>query len=493
MRFFRRPLIAAFYAALLFPLYGQAQLLNYSHTNARGTEANAGPSRAYLNLGGSITLNLISSLDRYERVTPKLVTVDDRITAADDSEFYGKSMELPVLGEGNFPFKSETLNNKSNALATTNSSFNIYDLDALSHNPFVGFGLFVFFTSLYLCIRGFLDERKDKSAKKHAVQPSQSLPAYASADHAAAVHSFANQEFFQLLLGVMRKNLAAEGYVPTQDQHQRIPLAPESFRRVAKAVFMAREQHLAPGQPSHIIMERANNAMESGFALHWLETLIHGSESTGWFIAPGAKKPLDASENLTDWQKNAYPLRQVTVKIFATQRWQLTRDMVSCLSEIAALVREQSFPEDEDGIQFTGNSLTSDIQYSIQWRISFQPPGFFPDAAGTHIPSSLHVDDSFSVGSPEHELTLFVQGTRHTSPGYLADYMDMAGKRIKEGEIRGAHYDDDSGYAFFVNNRFTSRASGIPFESSESPTLDGMDKVKEIPAVQTGNGRKEKN
>lgn len=348
---------------------------------------------------------------------------------------------------------------------------NFYDLDDWRHNPFVGFGLIVFFTYIYYYIRGFLRVLKDKSAKRRASQPAQSPPAYASADHAAAVHSFANQEFFQLLLGVMRKNLTAEGYDLTQDQYQRITLAPESSRRIARAVFIAREQRLAPGQPSHIIMERADDAIESGYASQWLETLIQGSESTGWYIAPGVKKPLDMPEHLTDWQKNVYPLRQMTVKVFTSERWQLTRDLVRCLSEIATIVREQSFPEDEEGAQFTGNSLTSDMQYSIQWQICWQPPGFFPDAAGTHIPPSLHVDDSVSMGSHEHELTLFVQGTRHTSPEYLADFIEVAGNRIGTGEIRGARYDDDSGFAFFVNSRFTSRVPGVHAELPESPTL----------------------
>lgn len=117
MKFYRGPLIAAVYAALLFPFCGQAQLYNYSYTDTRGTKVNAEPSRAYLNPGSAITLNLISGLDRYERVTVTrssdnvqmfqsvtgLVTVADRITAADGSEYYGKSMALPVLGEGLLP------------------------------------------------------------------------------------------------------------------------------------------------------------------------------------------------------------------------------------------------------------------------------------------------------------------------------------------------------------------------------------------------------
>lgn len=139
MKLSPRPLIAAVYAALMFPLYGQAQLYNYSYTDTRGTKVNAEPSREYLNPGSAITLNLISGLDRYERVTvtrssdnvqmfrsvTDLVTVADRITAADGSEYYGKSIKLPVLGEGTFALKSETLDNKSNVVASTSYAFSI--------------------------------------------------------------------------------------------------------------------------------------------------------------------------------------------------------------------------------------------------------------------------------------------------------------------------------------------------------------------------------
>ena len=59
MKFCRRPLIVAVYTALLFPLYSQAQLYNYSYTDTRGTKVNAEPTREYLNPGSAITLNLI--------------------------------------------------------------------------------------------------------------------------------------------------------------------------------------------------------------------------------------------------------------------------------------------------------------------------------------------------------------------------------------------------------------------------------------------------
>lgn len=47
MKFCRRPLIVAVYTALLFPLYSQAQLYNYSYTDTHGTKVNAEPTREY--------------------------------------------------------------------------------------------------------------------------------------------------------------------------------------------------------------------------------------------------------------------------------------------------------------------------------------------------------------------------------------------------------------------------------------------------------------
>lgn len=149
MKFRIRPLITALSVGLLFPMTTQAQLYNYSFADVNGSRVNADPSRAFLNPNGVITLNLISGLDRYERVTVTratdnvqmfqsmtgLVTVADRITASDGSEYYGKSLALPALGEGTFALKSETLDNKMAVVATTNYTFSIDTTPPAVPNP----------------------------------------------------------------------------------------------------------------------------------------------------------------------------------------------------------------------------------------------------------------------------------------------------------------------------------------------------------------------
>ncbi|PXW51449.1 hypothetical protein DFO55_11819 [Grimontella sp. AG753] len=341
----------------------------------------------------------------------------------------------------------------------------------IGHLPAVG--LFVVLLALAIVIlrTGRVVAGRRKTADMQYGKPAPVALTFGSREMAVRAAEDQNAAYWQSLLSAFRDALDEEGYELRRTAHDKVVLSPDARKRVGATIVRARERYISPSRRGEVLEQILQQAADDGYTESWADWCCQAAESTGWYIAPGEKKPAGTRENLTDWQKNAYPLRQVTVKVFTSERWQLTRDMVRCLSDIAAIVREKSFPEDEEGKQYTGNSLTSDMQYSIQWRICWQPPGFFPDAAGTHIPPSLHVDDSVSVGSAEHELTLFVQGTRHTSPEYLADFIEVAGNRIGEGEIRGARYDDDSGFAFFVNSRLTSRVAGVPAAVPENPTL----------------------
>ncbi|MCR2507314.1 DUF4165 domain-containing protein, partial [Salmonella enterica] len=78
-------------------------------------EIHAPSSRLMLNPASPVTLTLISGLDRFVNVkvtkdtgtvilktTTTRTGVSDRLTAADGSEFYGKKVTLPALGEGKF-------------------------------------------------------------------------------------------------------------------------------------------------------------------------------------------------------------------------------------------------------------------------------------------------------------------------------------------------------------------------------------------------------
>lgn len=111
-------------AALTTSLPLNAQVFSFSFKDATQALKSVKPTPlSYLNPTGNITLNLISGLDRYERVKvirdsdkavmysaiTTLTGVSDRVVAADGSEYYGKNMSLPALGEGTYTITDETL------------------------------------------------------------------------------------------------------------------------------------------------------------------------------------------------------------------------------------------------------------------------------------------------------------------------------------------------------------------------------------------------
>ncbi|MFU1811293.1 DUF4165 domain-containing protein [Klebsiella pneumoniae] len=83
-----------------------AQIFSYSYTDTNQLAKTLKPAtQSYLNPASTMTLNLISGLDRYERVSVTRdsdkkvmysavtgkISVADRIVAADGTEYYGKN------------------------------------------------------------------------------------------------------------------------------------------------------------------------------------------------------------------------------------------------------------------------------------------------------------------------------------------------------------------------------------------------------------------
>lgn len=110
--------------ALATSCAANAQVFSFSFKDTNQADRSVKPvSLTYLNPAGTLTLNLISGLDRYERIKitrdsdqsvmysamTSLVGVADRVTAVDGSEYYGKNMVLPALGEGGYTIVDETL------------------------------------------------------------------------------------------------------------------------------------------------------------------------------------------------------------------------------------------------------------------------------------------------------------------------------------------------------------------------------------------------
>ncbi|MGV7963849.1 Ig-like domain-containing protein [Photorhabdus tasmaniensis] len=90
-----------------------AQIYESTYIDTNGIEVHAPATRLMLNPASPVTLTLISGLDRYVNVkvisasgtqllntTTTRTGVADRLKAGDGSEFYGKKVTLPALGEG---------------------------------------------------------------------------------------------------------------------------------------------------------------------------------------------------------------------------------------------------------------------------------------------------------------------------------------------------------------------------------------------------------
>lgn len=135
----RKTLLGCMIATVLtYTFPATAQVYSYAFTDTNQTARNEKPvTRSFLNPSGPLTLNLISGLDRYERVRvirdsdqtlmhsamTTIVGVADRVVAPDATEYYGKSMALPVLGEGAFTVINETLDLRQVIVSTATYHF----------------------------------------------------------------------------------------------------------------------------------------------------------------------------------------------------------------------------------------------------------------------------------------------------------------------------------------------------------------------------------
>ncbi|MGV7963855.1 Ig-like domain-containing protein [Photorhabdus tasmaniensis] len=136
-----KTLIGGILAMALATAYpASAQIYSYSFTDTNHSVKTIKPTTlSYLNPAGVLTLNLISGLDRYERVSvtrdsdkkvvfsalTSKISVGDRIVAADGTEYYGKDMALPALGEGTFTVVNDTLDLQQTIVSSSTYHFSV--------------------------------------------------------------------------------------------------------------------------------------------------------------------------------------------------------------------------------------------------------------------------------------------------------------------------------------------------------------------------------
>nr|UGK56478.1 hypothetical protein [Escherichia coli] len=127
-----------------------AQIYESIFTDTNGIEVHAPSTRLLLNPASPVTLTLIVGLDRYVNVkitsatgtqllntTTTRTSVSDRLKAGDGSEFYGKKVTLPVLGEGRSVVQVSILDLNQSVVATYSYNW-LVDTTPLSVNALTG-------------------------------------------------------------------------------------------------------------------------------------------------------------------------------------------------------------------------------------------------------------------------------------------------------------------------------------------------------------------
>lgn len=322
--------------------------------------------------------------------------------------------------------------------------------ESLSGLAFVALGLCLWIVAQLSVERG----RKKAAAREMKYDLPVSVPSvFGSPAHAEAVYRSANQDYYQLMLAEMEKALFAQGYELTRDRLQQVVADGETQRTVARAVYIARERYLAPNQPEHELAEKATMASSDGYCARLLSLLITGSERQGWYIT---RRHEGDAEELTDWQKRMWPVRQVVI-VVTSESSVITRDLVRGLNEAVEKVSYTPFPDNDNTLSLCTVPVTfPGLQVTLERQLCRTPPGFFPEGAGRNVPEELARSIKVPQDGEKRVLAVFAQITSPHSTELLVRYLHAAAERISAGEEHAADYDDDSGYAFIVTRSLKS-------------------------------------
>lgn len=263
---------------------------------------------------------------------------------------------------------------------------------------------------------------------------------FGSARHAESVHAFANRELYQAMLRGLENGLTETGYELTRDRSRRVVAIPlEDRLTISRWVFRARQWYTSPRMSEQRTKDIEDDAVNDGYAGMLLNVLIRGCDHEGWYI----------TEPVQEFAPTSFPLKQVAINVRATQAV-LTRDVVSIINDVAEKVRMQSsFPHQPTCI--VADVMNSELNYEVRQQEIDEPPGWFNSPAGCELPDDI-TEGHFPLfmTSGHRHFIVRVQGGRFYTQGTLAFFIEQAAHRIAQGEISGACYEDDSGYAFAV-------------------------------------------
>ncbi|MBO4154810.1 MULTISPECIES: hypothetical protein [Enterobacter] len=291
----------------------------------------------------------------------------------------------------------------------------------------------------WIVVQHLADARRERCAWESRPGIPVPLAQFGGARHADAVHAFANREYYQVMLAELEKALTDAGYELTREESLRVTMPEADRQKISRRIFRARQCYTAPRVTEQAMQDSEDAAVNDGYAGSWLNLLIRGSEREGWYITKPVPKFVPTN----------FPLKQVTITVSAKQSV-LTRDVVRIINDVAEKVKKQpSFPETPEAI--VGKVINSELCYGAYQRQVKVAPGWFSSPSGNDVPDDITEGQFPPAGMSEYRhFIVRAQAGRFYTPAALAFYIDEAGRRIEQGESRGASYEDDSGYAFTV-------------------------------------------
>lgn len=126
----------------------QAQIYEMSYTDTNGALQVKGPAVTWYSTNSDVVVTAISGLDRKVKLelvkgttvvqsqTSGLITVANRITAADGKEFYGTKFTLTRPADGNYTLRSTVLDINNAVVTATNYTFNVDTVGPYSTQAF---------------------------------------------------------------------------------------------------------------------------------------------------------------------------------------------------------------------------------------------------------------------------------------------------------------------------------------------------------------------
>lgn len=261
---------------------------------------------------------------------------------------------------------------------------------------------------------------------------------------AQAIWQEINLAQFQHMLTSLQNALKQSGYQLTYHGNG-VKMHPHREEQVADDLMCARELFWAPNQSPDEVEKLVVSTRKSGYGKKMLREMLACCARRDWHITPVR----------SEWELKSYPLRQVEVRVRGGVLMPVA-DLLPCLEAMARHVGDSPAASSQDAVYqrgiFRADDISApDLEYEVRLRNNDEPPGFFPEAAGTKCPPCVEQEKESLRTTFRTQVTVFVQEITTDRPEIRTAFYQEAVRQIRNGEKQGADYDDDSGYAFFVN------------------------------------------